>query len=262
MSFKVAIFTRGIKTHSYKYEQAFADGLRSHGHKILYCSWGREPDVDIDLAVIWSIKDIHTINYLKERNIDYVVLERGYIGDREKWTSCGFNGLNGHADFCNNNSDDKRLHHVQKYMKPIRKTTGGRIVIMGQVASDSSVKHIGFNKWLKDTYDYYKHHGVVYRPHPLEREPYIPEGLTVLEGTLEHAINNARMVITLNSNSSVDALLAGVITISCDLGSMIHNIGLFSRKQWLKDMSYTQWTIEEMESGETWNHLKKRYEDV
>lgn len=55
MSFKVAIFTRGVKTHSYKYEQAFAEGLKSHGHCVTEYGWGSEPE-NIDLAVIWSIK--------------------------------------------------------------------------------------------------------------------------------------------------------------------------------------------------------------
>lgn len=211
---------------------------------------------------------------LKERNIDYVVLERGYIGDREKWTSCGFNGLNGHADFCNENSDNKRLHHVQKYMKP-KKEGGDYIVIMGQVTDDSSVKHIGFNNWLDKTYQTIERSGygdVCYRPHPLEKEPFVPDGLKIIKGNLDQVIHNAGCVITLNSNTGVDSVLAGVTCISHDKGSMIWKLREDSlapdhpfvyekrRKQWLKNMSYTQWTIEEMASGETWEHLKQRYE--
>jgi hypothetical protein len=200
------------------------------------------------------------INFLKENDIDYVVLERGYIGDRREWTSCGFNGLNGHADFCNENSDSRRLQYVEKYLEPVRKPNrSGYVLIMGQVASDASVRHIGFNKWLEDTYNDYVRTHIVYRPHPLEVDPYIPEGLKVLKGTLKNAINNANVVITLNSNSGVDAILAGVATVSCDQGSMVYDVGVSDRGQWLKDMSYTQWTLEEMESGETWSHLRKRY---
>lgn len=272
---KVGIFTRGMETHSYKYEQAFANGLKAHGHTVLDYPWNSEPG-NIDLAVIWSIKNIRLITYFKERNINYVVLERGYIGDREKWTSCGFNGLNGHADFCNKDSDDKRLHHVKKYMKPIREEKGDYIVIMGQVSGDSSVKYIGFNNWLDKIYKEIRHEGrgrLYYRPHPLEKEPYIPEGLEVIKGSLKQVICNAHCVATLNSNSGVDAILAGVPVFADDEGSMVRDLrmGIFDsistpyipeerRNQWLKDMSYTQWTIEEMELGETWDHLKKRYE--
>ena len=264
---KIGVFTRGKESHSYKYEKAFRDGLIEHGHDVTFYDWTDRPET-IDMAVMWGINNEALIEHLKNKNVDYVVLERGYIGDREKWTSCGFNGLNGHADFCNENSDDKRLVHVEKYFKHERKckvkTLTGYTLIIGQVPSDASVKHVGFNKWLQRAYDqavrYDSHYyDIYYRPHPLEKEPFVPEGLKVLEGSLGDALKGAVLVVTLNSNTGVDAMMLGV-NVSChDKGSMIYDVPLVGRGQWLKDMSYTQWTIEEMASGETWGHLKKRY---
>ena len=272
MSFKVGIFTRGEKTHSYKYEKAFAEGLIEHGHDVIFYKWADRPET-IDLAVMWSIKNEALITHLKNLDTDFVVLERGYIGDRKKWTSCGFNGLNGRADFCNDRSDGKRLKHVEKYMSTLRRVKGNGkyIIVMGQVPSDSSVKHlkIGFGKWVYSAYKALDPMGwwVYYRPHPLDKEPYIPKGMKVIEGDLDKVIRDAHFVATFNSNSGVDSILAGVPCAVSDEGSMvwdlradIDNPKVPDRYQWLKDMSYTQWTIEEMSSGETWKHLLKRYE--
>ena len=259
---KIGVFTRGKESHSYKYEKAFRDGLIEHGHDVTFYDWTDRPET-IDMAVIWGINNEALIEHLKHLEIDYVVIERGYIGDREKWTACGFNGLNGHADFCNKNSDDKRLHYVLECKMPIATGIGGYNLIMGQVPSDASVRHIGFEKWLDKVYQDLlsnRHYlPVFYRPHPLELEPYIPRGLEVIEGSLESAIDDAETVYTLNSNSGVDATLRGIPVSASDKGSMVYGVTLDDRDQWLKNMSYTQWTIEEMVSGETWNHLKKRY---
>jgi hypothetical protein len=56
--------------------------------------------------------------------------------------------------------------------------------------------------------------------------------------------------------------------IAIDRGSMAwdmarHEITLKritpNRDQWLYDLAYKQWTLEEIAAGEAWEHLKKRY---
>lgn len=271
MTFNTGIFTRGTESHSYKYEQAFAKGLKIHGHNVIFYKWGSVP-THIDLGVIWGVNNVAAINHLKENDIDYVVLERGYIGDRTEWTSCGFNGLNGRADFCNKNSDSRRLSLVEKYLKPVKPRGSGPIVVMGQIQTDASVKHINFHKWVQTTYDNLsKSCGgeFFYRPHPLDKDPFVPEGMRVIEGTLDEVLDQAFSIFTFNSNTGVDAVLAGVPTITMDKGSMVFDItdhdptdlaksGKY-RQQWLQDMSYTQWSLDEMASGQTWAHLRRRY---
>ena len=269
---KICVFTRGEKSHSYKYEKAFLSGLESHGHKPTLSHWA-DYNQDVDLAVVWGVHHTPLIKHIKDTKKDYLVLERGYIGDRTEYTSCGFNGLNGHADFVNKNSDDKRIHLFEELLQPERTERGDYIIIMGQIPYDASVKHIGFNYWLDNTYKMLKaitDRRIYYRPHPLYENPYIPEGMQVIHGDLHHVIHRAHCIITLNSNTGVDSILAGVPTISMDKGSMVYNItphdlsALFSlklndRTQWFNDMSYTQWGLKDMASGATWEHLKKYY---
>ena len=143
---------------------------------------------------------------------------------------------------------------------------------MGQVSSDASVSHIGFNNWLQSTYmalEQITDKKIYYRPHPLEKEPYIPEGLEVLPGELHHALS-AYCVVTLNSNSGVDAVLNGTPCITMDKGAMAwdvtdHHLNAiidpqtYDLDQWLNEMSYSQWSTDEMKNGEAWEHLRGFY---
>lgn len=273
---KIAVFTRGEQSHSYKYEMAFLDGLKSHGHKPSLVSWQYIP-TDLDLAVIWGVNNTPLINCIERAGADYLVLERGYIGDREEYTSCGFNGLNGRADFCDDHRLRKRAKLFEEYLKPVRKnrSTNRYIVIMGQVASDASVRHIGFNLWLSSVYEMLKrktNRPIFYRPHPLEKEPYIPEGLQIIHGELHDVMQGSYMVVTLNSNTGVDAILSGIPCAAMDKGSMIWDlkanitnpkhiepINEAKRRVWFNKLCYTQWSLEEMRSGEAWEYLKKKY---
>lgn len=270
---QVGIFTRGEDSHSYKYEDAFAKGLVQYDIYAEKYKPGDRP-LDINLGVVWGVNNRSLIEHFIKNHIDYLVLERGYIGDRMEYTSCGFNGLNGRADFVSKNVDDKRIYHIERYIQPPRKSRGEYILINGQIASDASVKAIGFNKWLQETHSSIAKitdRKVYYRPHPLDVEPFIPDGLDVIDGNLQDAMGNAHCVVTLNSNSAVDATVAGIPSITMDKGSMAYkvtkhqisdiiNCKVLHRNNWLREMSYCQWTINEMRSGQAWNHLRGFYE--
>jgi hypothetical protein len=72
--------------------------------------------------------------------------------------------------------------------------------------------------------------------------------------------------VTFNSNSGVEAALAGVPVFAFDEGSMVWEIANKTfdaidnpqrpdRTQWLADLSYAQWTPREMREGKAWRHL-------
>lgn len=270
---KVGIFTRGKQSHSHKWEQAFKEGLKFHGINAVFQTMGDRPR-DLDLAVLWGVHNKTITDHFAHFFTDYLVLERGYIGNRTEYTSCGFNGLNGKADILNPPLNGDRYKLFQDFIKPVRKTKGEYIVIMGQLSNDASVKHIGFNNWLQKTYDSIKEITdipVVYRPHPLDKDPFIPEGLDCILGKLDKVLNWAHCVVTLNSNSGVDSVLAGIPTVSMDVGSMVygitnHNIEsiiepmFYNRDEWLKEISYRQWSLEEITNGTAWDFLRGFYE--
>lgn len=270
---KIQVLTRGENSHSYKWEKAFLDGLKSHGVTAYMSNSAGLISLHTDLIVLWGVRNKRKILDAKAMGINYLVLERGYIGDREEYTSCGFNGLNGHANFVNKGLGDLRSKQFQYLMQPFQEKRGNYILIMGQMENDASVRDIGWKCWLENTYNELKtitDRPIYFRPHPLAGEQSIPEGLEIIQGDLHYVVKKAHCVVTLNSNSAVDTILAGVPCTTVNKGSMAYDITshdlravinpIFKdRQQWLNELAFCQWNIEEIQGGSAWAHLKAFY---
>lgn len=200
---------------------------------------------------------------------DVLILETGYInrGDgKENHYAAGFNGLNGRADFRNKGMPPDRAEKLGITLKPRR--SGEEIILCGQVPQDASVDHIDIGRWLYGAGNEIKARTtrkVIFKPHPLA--PVAPlKGLGYTQKPLSEVIANAHCVVTFNSNSAVEAVIDGVPVFAFDQGSMalavantdwdaINDPVLPDRRQWLNDLTYTQWTPAEMREGLAWKHL-------
>lgn len=217
---------------------------------------------------------------------DVIVLERGYIMRNEYW-AVGLNGLNGRADF---------NVPTGGYFAPVRFATliekgldtsplydpEGHIVVAMQVPWDASVQYVNYEKWYADTVGLLtdQQELFVVKPHPLAYG-YVPLVLgedSFLEPdtyspstTIEQALTGARLVITANSNSCVDAALRGIPTRVLDAGAMMYNSSFKDMTKIpakgedcdtlkvaldLERVTYAQWTLDEMRSGEAWQHIR------
>lgn len=197
----------------------------------------------------------------RENYKDVIVLETGYInrGDGiNHHYAAGFNGLNGRADFKNNNMPGDRFSLLNVDVKPWR--TGKNIVLCGQVPWDASVDHTDHIQWMTNAYKAIRaesYREVIVRHHPQVQK----STRTFLED-----ISDAHCVVTFNSNSAVEAAIEGVPVFAFDEGSMAWPIcgKAFSqiekpitpyRDQWLNNLAYCQWTLDEMKEGQAWRHL-------
>lgn len=231
----------------------------------------------------------------KQHKRHKLIIEKGYI-HRDKYYMVGWNGLNGYANFCNNNSPSDRWSRLNVSLQPWRikqtnKTPGNYILLCGQAPLDASVQHMMKSttkksklwlQWCQQIIKEIKYHTnkrICYRPHPhsfyavnikkLTRKYKIQ---TSCQNTnLLKDLTNCWCVVTFNSNVGVDAIIQGIPVISLDKGSMVYDITshdlkdvvnppMKTRTQWANDIAYTQWTIEEMEQGLPWQHLKKIYD--
>jgi hypothetical protein len=202
----------------------------------------------------------------RDRGRHYLVMERGYIGDRFVWTSLGFDGLNGRANFPSIDDGMKRWNkHFAGFLKPWKERNGKLALIMGQVLGDASIEGVDFNKWVADTATEHRELGyqVYFRRHPGERSRRVNAGaVPERNGALADALTEADLVVTYNSNSGVDAVLAGVPVYAADRGSMVYDLLPMrggqrpNRVDWCKKMAYTQWLPEEIERGDAWAALK------
>ena len=87
---------------------------------------------------------------------------------------------------------------------------------------------------------------------------------------LETEILNSQVVLGYNTNALVEAVCLGKPVVALSKESMTWDISdtlknleslnyQINRTQWLYDMAYTQWTLDEIANGTAWEHLKQGY---
>jgi len=243
--------------HQLQHQEAMAEGLRAHGIEPVLttaCSSRTE------FVACWGWR---LGKALREQGHTVLVMERGYLGNRFEWTSLCWNGLNGRGEFPvqpNDNGDRFCMHHS---FKPWRKTGGEYVLLMGQVPGDASLQGRNLMPWYEETAQQAsKAYGlpVVFRPHPLAERKGFRQSVPQTERSsheLAHDLEKAHVVLTYNSNSAVDAVIAGVPAVAADPGSMAwpvagHVVGDFTapdRTEWMCNLAWKQWQLDEISSG-------------
>lgn len=245
--------------HQTEHQKALAAGLAVH--KIPTVLKNNEHEVETDIVACWGWR---MGKRLFDAGRKVLVMERGYIGDRFKYTSLAWNGLNGHATFPDRPADNgERFAAHGGIIKPWRKV-GSYALILGQVPKDASLQGKKMPPWysqiaedIKSIYQIPVH----FRQHPDLTKLKIHQrisGTIKSTGTLQEALSGALFTVCYNSNSSVDSVLAGIPCIIGDEGSMaaevcsreIHNLIRPKREAWAHDLAWKQWSIDEIISGE------------
>ena len=245
---------------------AFAVGGRAFGDEVI--EW-KAPEQSVprkaDAIAIWGWRrgEVH-----RKNGHQVLVLERAYVDDRFRWISAGWNGLNGHARFVYVDDGGARWReHFAHLLKPWRAHDDGHVLIMGQVPTDTAVRSVKFPEWLaKQAAEIRRITGEppLFRPHPNFPRLRVP-GTVLSTEPLDAALAGARQVVTFNSNSGVDSVLAGTPTVAVDPGSMAYAVathdgreapGRPDRAQWAHRIAWAQWLPSEMRSGEAWARLR------
>ncbi len=249
----------GTATHQALHGAALLEGLRRHGIDARHLSSDVRPD-GLAFAACWGWR---LGKKLKARGHRVLVMERGYVGDRVAWTSLGWDGLNGRARFPRVDDGGARWRqHFAHLMRPWR-GGGERIVIMGQVPGDMSIEGVDMPGWYEQAVKTCRRgsYPVCFRPHPVAAARGHREwiaGAETLTGDLAAALDRTAYVVTYNSNSAVDAIMAGVPAVACDDHSMAWEVaghGLQSyppapdRTAWAHRIAWCQWSLDELRSG-------------
>jgi hypothetical protein len=255
--------------------RAFMEGTKKIDSDVSIGS--AEECVEADIAVIFGVGK-KAVPQSKIRGMIFdrreylgkptIVLEKGYV-KRDLYYAAGWDGLNGRANFMNNNMPLDRWNALGVDLEPYT-LTGSDLLICGQVPWDASVQHIDYIQWLGNLIgllNKMSSRKIVLRPHPLAVKA-TPSFINSerSDHSLEYDLDRAFCVLTLNSNTGVDALIAGKPVFSFDCGSMIYNVSnrdlekienpqLLDRQQWANNIAYAQWTLEEMADGRAWLHL-------
>ena len=269
---KIALQADPLQRHQMHWCGSFQKGLLNHG---IFAPLETYVDqrADADLVVCWSYK------HEALKTGDVLVLEAGAL-DREfddrtkphivRYCTAGYNGLNGDADFGNADVPGDRWEAMGRELAPWR-LGGDYWLIAGQVPGDSALRGVCVDAWAEEVAHKLgrceaidRNAQIRYRAHP-RGGTYT--GIKSTTGTLEEDIARAIAVITFSSNIAVDAVMRGVPAISFNRGSMAWDVTSHSipdivtpdRTRWAERLAYTQWTKQEVESGEAWEHLRQRY---
>jgi len=278
----------GIATlgHQVKYVKSIINSISRDGHECKYiqsesttrrCNLENELKNYYDFAVCWGMGNFARLRrYNVAKNV--IIIENSYLNNvqsKEKvWVSCGWNGLNGRANFCNKNSpSDRWIKHFNDG-RMLDYSDGEYILIPLQINRDASIRNLGFS-YQNIVNEIRKFTDL---PIKIKQHPTQFDGWDEIKGKnisyidrmmpIQNAIKNAKVVVTINSNAGVDAVLGGKPVITLDKGSMVYDISAHSfekinlpdwpdRTQWGYDIAYAQWHPTEIENGEAWNHLKQ-----
>jgi hypothetical protein len=245
--------------HHVSWGGAFGDGLKRHGWRVTVSASPRP----CDLLVLWGARRVETMAAQRAAGGEVAVLERGYVGERFEWASVSFGGgLNGRGEFRGPFTDGSRwVQHFGHLMQPWRDRNDGDILIMGQVDGDMAVANVDIHEFYRRAEHRYLIAGFLtrFRPHPgMARR----ERVTLPHRALASDLAEARAVVTWNSNSGVDAVLAGIPTVAIDEGSMAwsvagHTLGELppapDRTAWAHRLAWCQWRRDEIVRGDCWD---------
>lgn len=261
---KRAIMLTGCKEgHQVSWGTAFAAGLRRHGWK---ADLSDKPK-GCDLLVMWGARRSPQIARQKAAGGQVCIIERGYVGDRFSWSSVSFGGgLNGRGKFRGPFDDASRWNaNFAHLMQPWRDVPGGYALIMQQVPGDKSIEGVNMEAFYRDASAAFKKRGlpVRIRPHPKLSPKNGRDHINAALASLQDDLAGAACAVTWNSNSGVDAVLAGVPTVAMDQGSMAWDVTGHEFKQpptpdrtaWAHAIAWKQWLLSEMESGYCWEMI-------
>lgn len=117
---------------------------------------------------------------------------------------------------------------------------------------------IVFGDFMRDMTDEIRlarkeHQRVYFRPHPSDARKDYPA--LCLRGELRTLLDFADVAVGHSSTVLVDCELNGLHVTSTDPNHVVHHDG--DREQWLRKLSWCQWSHRELKAGAFWEHLCK-----
>jgi hypothetical protein len=256
-----------------------------------------EMNPDVDVYVIWSIlwhgrmKNNQKIwNYAKLHDKPVVVFEVG-VFHRGITFRIGINGINRDGIFCNENSPTDRIGKMNVVTHPWKRFGGKYIVICGQHGlSEQRVGEKNQVDYMIETIETlrkYTDRDIIVRPHPrfkIDKNmiPTVRNNVRIeYPEKIEHSYDDfdfkrvlakAYAVINYSSNTGIESVFNGVpaFVSSHSFCYPLGNTDLKdiefpeyeSRKQFLADLSYTEWYVDEIEKGIPWKKLRPKLEEM
>tara|TARA_B000000609_G_C24127788_1_gene323491 strand:- start:358 stop:1101 length:744 start_codon:yes stop_codon:yes gene_type:complete len=246
--------------------------------------------MDGDVHVIWSVLWYGRMapnkviwDEAQRQGKPVIVLEVGGIKRGTTW-KVGINGINREAYFGPKGNDDTRVKKLGLKLKPWKyNNEQGEIIIACQHNKSHQWRYQKpVQTWLYESIDLirqYTNRKIIVRPHP--RDPIqgvqhefknvtlqVPSHIPNTYDDFDFDTSNAYAVVNWSSNPATQAVMQGVpvyvgpdslaFDVGCPNLASINAPVMPDRTQWLNDIAYTEWTIEEISEGIPLNLLTSK----
>lgn len=281
---KLVFFYADLKEREIKLFEALKQGAALYGDEVEGVPshmYGIRKDADV--VSMFGVKGSSSamLREYSKLGIHTLYIDKGYTRCCPKgrpYYKLVLNGFN-RDDLGTLNCRDDRLKKLGGDIKKYRQSKDNTPIV---IAGSSAKFHefAGLTNPLDYTTKLYKAlrkkttHPIIYRPKPSYKDAVEIEGMRFSRPpeTLQDLFTKGvHALITYGSNAGVDAMFAGVPVVSLTDLCVTSNISSTTideinepfvpdnkqRYQWLSDLTYQQWTIEEMASGEAWGHIRK-----
>ena len=252
--------------------EAFAKGASKLGHNVIV---NKEADIEVIWSILWHgrmARNKLIWNRNRKENKPIIVLEVGCFNRGVYW-KMGINGINKDAFFGPTGNDHQRADKLKLYLQN-NHDPNGNILIAGQHKksgqwSDENFSENYYNTTINEIRKF-TDKKIIFRPHPrspikIDISQYkniIIQNPQKIQNTYDNYnlnFKNLYAVINWSSNPGVLAAIEGIPTfvgpssLAYDVSnhdlSEICQPKIFDRTQWMNDVAYTEWSIDEISSG-------------
>lgn len=271
---KFSVWTQFGARNSVPVFEAFIRSINRLGHTVLLNEHGG------NYNVIWSVLWYGRMRPNQQLfNSNAIVLEVGGLKRNITW-KVALGGINRDAYFGPPNNDDTRVRKLNLSLREWNPKKNGAIVLCTQNPySQQWVGQPPMINWVSNTINQvrqYTDRTIILRSHPrakisnlenkfdnvIRRDPLFIKGSY---DDFDYDPTQAWAVINWSSNPSTQAIINGIpaftgptslaYPVSNHDFSMIEKPLMPCRKQWLNDIAYTEWTIDEISQGEPLSRL-------
>lgn len=215
--------------------------------------------------------------YAQASNTRRIIIDTGFVknkrsdeNDLERYMQVGYDGIKRKAKCYAKGSSQDRWQALEFPVKEWRET-GEHILIIGQHEIGISTQHLDIIGWWEDVISYLSmatDRPIKFRPHPNQTQ--FPKGKYEIthDTTIEQDLENCWCAVARTTNGAVDAIINGIPVITPDQTCMAYDVSSHfltefiepvtpDRTNWLAELAYSQWTINEMAEGLPWKHLRR-----
>ena len=252
--------------------EAFQTGLKKLGHTVKLNQSG---DVEVIWSVLWRgrmLRNKSIWDTAKANNKPVIVLEVGGFYRGNTW-KVGLNGVNGDAYFGLKGNDSTRANKLNLFLHPWN-SKGSAILIACQHKQSGQWAEKDYDEWLTSTIKSIKKNTdrqIILRPHPrylLSQQRFLndkkiliqnPKKLPGTYDDYDFKLQNIFAVFNFSSNPGINAAIQGIpvfvspSSLAWDVSNKkienLNKIEFPDRQQWLNDLAYTEWHLDEIATG-------------